>query len=48
MTAEGFYLRMGARRIGEEASEVVDGRQLPILLIDLRRPAAGATLVTSG
>lgn len=36
--AEGFYLRMGARRIGEEASEVVDGRQLPILLLDLGRP----------
>jgi GNAT superfamily N-acetyltransferase len=33
--AEGFYLRMGARRIGEEVSEVVDGRRLPILLIDL-------------
>ena len=38
--AEGFYLRMGARRIGEEASEVVDGRQLPILLLDLGRPGA--------
>jgi GNAT superfamily N-acetyltransferase len=36
--AEGFYLRMGARRIGEEASEVVDGRRLPILLLDLARP----------
>lgn len=36
--AEGFYLRMGARRIGEEASEVVDGRRLPILLLDLHRP----------
>ena len=35
---EGFYLRMGARRIGEEASEVVDGRRLPILLLDLDRP----------
>jgi GNAT superfamily N-acetyltransferase len=46
--AEGFYLRMGARRIGEEASEVVDGRQLPILLLDLHRPAAGGTAVTSG
>jgi GNAT superfamily N-acetyltransferase len=46
--AEGFYLRMGARRIGEEASEVVDGRQLPILLIDLHRPAADASRLTSG
>lgn len=40
--AEGFYLRMGARRIGEEASEVVDGRRLPILLVDLHRPAPAA------
>ena len=46
--AEGFYLRMGARRIGEEASEVVEGRQLPILLIDLHRPAPGEPPVTSG
>ncbi len=45
--AEGFYLRMGARRIGEEASEVVDGRRLPILLLDLHRPA-GDRPVTSG
>lgn len=45
--AEGFYLRMGARRIGEEASEVIDGRRLPILLLDLRRPA-GDPPVTSG
>jgi GNAT superfamily N-acetyltransferase len=46
--AEGFYLRMGARRVGEEASEVVEGRRLPILLIDLDRPAPGRTPVTSG
>ncbi|MEZ4596103.1 MAG: GNAT family N-acetyltransferase [Chloroflexota bacterium] len=45
--AEGFYLRMGARRIGEEASEVVDGRALPILMLDLHRPGADAP-VTSG
>jgi GNAT superfamily N-acetyltransferase len=45
--AEGFYLRMGARRIGEEASEVVDGRRLPILTIDLHRPSRGRS-VTSG
>jgi GNAT superfamily N-acetyltransferase len=46
--AEGFYLRMGARRIGEEASEVVDGRRLPILLLDLHRPGPEALPVTSG
>lgn len=45
--AEGFYLRMGARRIGEERSEVVDGRGLPILAYDLHRPA-GDRSVTSG
>jgi GNAT superfamily N-acetyltransferase len=45
--AEGFYLRMGARRVGEEASEVVDGRRLPILLLDLHRPGVDAP-VTSG
>jgi ribosomal protein S18 acetylase RimI-like enzyme len=45
--AEGFYRHMGARRIGEEASEVVDGRRLPILLLDLARPGADAP-VTSG
>ncbi|MFN8518029.1 MAG: GNAT family N-acetyltransferase [Chloroflexota bacterium] len=45
--AEGFYRRMGARRIGEEASEVVDGRRLPILLLDLTRPGPDAS-VTSG
>lgn len=46
--AEGFYLRMGARRIGEEASEVVDGRRLPILLVDLHRPSSGTEPVTPG
>lgn len=45
--AEGFYLRMGARRIGEEESEVIDGRRLPILLLDLRRPG-GEHAVTLG
>lgn len=29
--AEGFYLAMGARRIGEVASESVAGRTLPLL-----------------
>jgi GNAT superfamily N-acetyltransferase len=32
--AEGFYLRMGARRIGEEPSTPA-GRMLPLLLFDL-------------
>jgi GNAT superfamily N-acetyltransferase len=45
--AEGFYLRMGARRIGEQDSEVVEGRRLPILLLDLHRPGGGPPL-TSG
>ena len=44
--AEGFYLRMGARRIGEEASEVVDGRRLPILVLDLRRPAGDRPVIS--
>ena len=29
--AEGFYLRMGCRRIGTRPSELEDGRQLPLL-----------------
>lgn len=31
--AEGFYLRMGAERVGE--NEVAPGRQLPVLLLTL-------------
>lgn len=46
--AEGFYLRMGARRIGEEASDVVNGRRLPILLLDLDRPGATTPGITPG
>jgi GNAT superfamily N-acetyltransferase len=36
--AEGFYRRMGARRVGEVSSEI-DGqpRVLPLLAIDIRR-----------
>jgi GNAT superfamily N-acetyltransferase len=34
--AEPFYRRMGARRTGSAASEVVDGRTLPLMAIDLR------------
>lgn len=32
---EGFYLRMGARRIGERESEAVPGRDLPRMRLDL-------------
>lgn len=35
--AEGFYRRMGARRIGDEPS-IPEGRTLPLLLFDLRAP----------
>jgi ribosomal protein S18 acetylase RimI-like enzyme len=38
--AEGFYRRMGARRIGEAESEVIDGRRLPILVVDLQGPGS--------
>lgn len=34
--AEGFYERMGARRIGFAPSEVVNGRSLPLMGFDLR------------
>jgi ribosomal protein S18 acetylase RimI-like enzyme len=34
--AEAFYERMGARRIGEVESEVVNGRRLPLMGFDLR------------
>lgn len=34
--AESFYVRMGARRIGEVESEVVNGRRLPLMAFDLR------------
>ncbi|MEW9106114.1 GNAT family N-acetyltransferase [Paenibacillus sp.] len=37
--AELFYMRMGARRIGEIASTVFPGRQLPLLEIRLESPA---------
>ncbi|MBI4170393.1 MAG: GNAT family N-acetyltransferase [Candidatus Aenigmarchaeota archaeon] len=32
--AEGFYLKMGARKVGEKKSSI-KGRMLPILQIDL-------------
>ncbi|HEY0079390.1 MAG TPA: GNAT family N-acetyltransferase [Pyrinomonadaceae bacterium] len=34
--AEDFYLRMGAVRVGEAASEVLPGRMLPLLHFDLK------------
>jgi GNAT superfamily N-acetyltransferase len=34
--AEPFYRRMGARRTGFAASEIVDGRTLPLMAFDLR------------
>lgn len=37
--AEGFYLKMGARRIGEVPA-VPPGRVLPLLVLDLRPPDA--------
>jgi len=33
--AEGFYRRMGARRVGEEAARPA-GRMIPVLLLDVR------------
>lgn len=33
--AEGFYLKMGCRRIGTRPSELENGRQLPLLRYDL-------------
>lgn len=33
--AEGFYLKMGCRRIGTRASELESGRQLPVLRFGL-------------
>jgi GNAT superfamily N-acetyltransferase len=32
--AEGFYLKMGARRVGQVESKVVKGRFLPVLAVD--------------
>lgn len=33
--AEGFYLAMGARRVGEVASGSIEGRSLPLMRLDL-------------
>lgn len=35
--AEGFYLHMGARHVGEEDS-VPEGRRLPVLVFELGKP----------
>jgi predicted N-acetyltransferase YhbS len=32
--AEGFYRKMGARRVGEIASRVVEGRMLPLMEVE--------------
>jgi GNAT superfamily N-acetyltransferase len=37
--AEGFYLKMGCRRIGTRPSELENGRQLPLLRYELSAPA---------
>ncbi len=41
--ADGFYLAMGARKIGTRSSESVPGRELPLYKVDLkaREPAPG-------
>ncbi len=33
--AEGFYSKMGAKRVGEADSECIGGRRLPLMRIDL-------------
>ena len=38
--AEGFYLRMGARRVGENVYEIVGRkRKLPLLSVEISKPA---------
>jgi len=39
--AEGFYLHMGARRIGEEPAQPA-GRVLPVLVVDLTVPTGNS------
>lgn len=38
--AEGFYLELGARRIGEKESSKRPGRFLPVLVLDVREEDA--------
>ena len=40
--AEGFYLKMGARRIGENVYEIEGPkRKLPLLIVEISKPAEG-------
>jgi GNAT superfamily N-acetyltransferase len=40
--AEGFYLRMGARRVGENVYEIEGPkRKLPLLTVEISKPAQG-------
>ncbi|XWW93446.1 hypothetical protein V2A60_001379 [Cordyceps javanica] len=43
--AEGFYLRMGARRCGRAASRSIPGRALPQLTVDVPRGPVAAALM---
>lgn len=45
--AEGFYLRMGARRTGEVPSGAIPGRRLPQLELDLQTRAASSRAARS-
>lgn len=46
--AEAFYLRLGARRVGEVPSAVVPGRVLPLLELDVPPPTTGQHVVEDG
>ncbi len=46
--AEGFYLAMGARRIGDVASGSIPGRRLPLLRVDLEGNRVPGSRVTEG
>jgi GNAT superfamily N-acetyltransferase len=35
--AEGFYLKMGARRVGQRASKIMEGRMLPVMEAEVPR-----------
>jgi GNAT superfamily N-acetyltransferase len=39
--AEGFYLAMGAKRVGETPSSSIPGRTLPLLEVRLTKPSSG-------
>lgn len=42
--AEAFYLRAGARRVGERASGSIPGRMLPLLALDLGETDSAGTV----